>query len=132
LKYLLDTNACIRYLNGRSPGLRARMAACDDTDIAVCSVVKGELYFGAAQSNDPARTRTNQDAFLSRFVSLAFDDAAANIYGVVRAELTRIGRLIGPNDLLLAAIAISNDLTLITSNVSEFGRVSGLRVEDWQ
>lgn len=132
MKYLLDTNTCIRYLNGRSPAVRRRLANYSDADFVVCSVVKAELFFGAAHSDDPVATRVKQDAFLSRFVSLAFDDAAADHYGPLRAHLTRLGQLIGPNDLLIAAIALANQLALVTNNVAEFLRVPGLVVEDWE
>jgi len=132
LKFLLDTNTCIRYLNGRSLNIKARFARTSDSDIAVCSVVKGELYFGAARSRDPTATRRHQDIFLSRFVSLAFDDVAAGIYGAIRAALVVKGQLIGPNDLLIAAIALANHLKLATNNTAEFSRVPGLSIEDWE
>ncbi len=129
---LLDTNACIRYLNGRSPKLRAKFAAADPAQICTCSVVKAELFFGAALSNDPVKTLSNQRLFLSRFPSLPFDDSAAEAYAGIRADLTRQGQLIGPNDLMIASICRANDVTLVTHNVSEFGRVAGLKVEDWE
>jgi tRNA(fMet)-specific endonuclease VapC len=132
MTWLLDTNACIRYLNGRSPKLRANFDAADPADIRVCSVVKAELFFGAALSSDPVKTRANQQLFLSRFPSLSFDDSAAEVYAEIRAALTRQGQLIGPNDLMIAAICRANDVTLVTHNVSEFGRVAGLRIEDWE
>ena len=129
---MLDTNTCIRYLNGRSPAVKAKLAIFSDNDIAVYSVVKAELYFGAVPSNNPAQARTRQDAFLSRFVSIPFDDGAADAYGDVRAVLTRSGQLIGPNDLLIASIALSRQLCLVTHNVAEFSRVPNLRIEDWE
>ena len=132
MTWLLDTNACIRYLNGRSPKLRARLDASDPAQIRACSVVKAELFFGAALSNDPAKTVANQRLFLSRFPSLPFDDIAAEAYAEVRTALTRQGQLIGPNDLMIAAICRANDVTLVTHNVSEFGRVAGLKIEDWE
>jgi tRNA(fMet)-specific endonuclease VapC len=132
MTWLLDTNACIRYLNGRSPKLRAKFDATDPAEIRVCSVVKAELFFGAALSNDPAKTLANQRLFLSRFLSLTFDDASAEAYANIRADLTRQGQLIGPNDLMIAAICRANDVTLVTHNVSEFGRVAGLKIEDWE
>jgi tRNA(fMet)-specific endonuclease VapC len=63
---------------------------------------------------------------------LPFDDAAAEAYGRLRAELARRGTPIGPNDLMIAAIALAHDLTLVTHNTAEFSRVSGLRLEDWE
>jgi len=132
MKWLLDSNACIRYLNGRAPNLKIRIDSHSDTDLAVCSVVKAEMAFGAAGSTDPARTAAAQNRFLDRFISLSFDDGCATIYGRIRRELTRSGRLIGGNDLLIAAIAIANGVTLITHNTAEFSRVHGLAWEDWE
>jgi tRNA(fMet)-specific endonuclease VapC len=94
--------------------------------------VKAELYFGAARSNDPVKTRANQQLFLSRMASYPFDDAAADHYAEVRSDLQRQGQMIGPNDLLIAAICLANGLTLVTHNVAEFSRVAGLRIEDWE
>jgi tRNA(fMet)-specific endonuclease VapC len=132
MTWLLDTNACVRYLNGRSEKLRARFDAVDPLQIRVCSVVKAELFFGEALSNDPSKTRAHQQLFLSRFASLPFDDLAAEAYAEIRADLTRSGELIGPNDLLIAAICKAHDVTLVTHNVSEFSRVVGLKIEDWE
>jgi tRNA(fMet)-specific endonuclease VapC len=132
MAWLLDTNACIRYLNGRSPQLRSRFNATDPAEILICSVVKAELYFGAAQSSDPAKTRNRQMQFLNRFRSLPFDDAAAATYGLIRADLSQRGLLIGPNDLMIAAISVAHGLTLVTHNVAEFERVPGLAIDDWE
>ena len=67
-----------------------------------------------------------------QFASLPFDDRAADVYGQIRADLARKGTPIGPNDFMIAAITLANDLTLVTHNVAEFGRVPALRVEDWE
>jgi tRNA(fMet)-specific endonuclease VapC len=130
--WLLDTNACIRYLNGRSPKLRAKFDATDPMEIRVCSVVKADLFFGAALSSDPIKTLANQRLFLSRFPSLPFDDSAAEVYAEIRADLTRRGLIIGPNDLMIAAICRANNVILVAHNVDEFGRVAGLQIEDWE
>ena len=63
---------------------------------------------------------------------MPFDDAAAQTYGVMRAAIEKGGRPIGPNDMLIAAIALANELTVVTHNTAEFGRVSGLLLEDWE
>jgi tRNA(fMet)-specific endonuclease VapC len=132
MKWLLDTNACIRYLNGRAPALKLRLDAVGDSDILVCSIVKAELAFGAARSTNPARTAAAQAKFLNRFVSLSFDDACAVVYGGIRAVLARAGTPIGPNDVLIAATALANGVTLITHNTAEFSRVPGLPLDDWE
>src|SRR5690349_21417366 len=102
--YLLDTNTCIRYLNGRAPSIRAHLQTLRPSQVAVCSVVKAELFAGAGKSTDPERSRARQERFLARFVSLPFDDHAAEIYGRIRAVLERAGIPIGPYDLQIAAI----------------------------
>jgi len=66
------------------------------------------------------------------FASLPFDDAAAVIYGRIRAQLATAGALIGPYDLQIAAIALANNLTVVTRNTQEFSRVPGLVIEDWE
>ena len=100
--------------------------------MAVCSVVKAELFYGAMKSNNPIRTLEQQQQFLARFISLSFGDEAAIVLGEVRAVLASAGTPIGPYDLQIAAIALANDLTLVTHNTREFSRVNGLRLEDWQ
>jgi tRNA(fMet)-specific endonuclease VapC len=130
--YLLDTNACIRYLNGRAPGIRTHLQALSPTRIRLCSVVKAEMFAGALRSTDPVRSLARQQAFFAPFVSTPFDDAAADHYGRIRAHLLTVGTPIGPNDLLIAAIALANGLTLVTHNTSEFSRVPGLTLEDWE
>ncbi|HRD65594.1 MAG TPA: type II toxin-antitoxin system VapC family toxin [Candidatus Competibacter sp.] len=132
MKYLLDTNVCVRYLAGRSLALRARLDAKLPGELAVCSVVKAELRYGAYKSQQTETTLRAQDILLSQLHSLPFDDAAAEIYGQIRAALERAGTPIGANDLLIAAIARAHQLTLVTHNTAEFCRVPGLVVEDWE
>jgi tRNA(fMet)-specific endonuclease VapC len=130
--YLLDTNVCVRYLNGRSVSIRERILATNSQDIAVCSVVKFELFYGALRSNNPTGNLERQQQFLNRFVSLAFDDAAATIASRIRASLAAAGTPIGVYDIPIAAIAIANNLILVTHNTDEFNRVEGLQIEDWE
>lgn len=132
MTHLLDTNACVRYLNGRAVGVRNKLAAMPPGAVVVCSIVKAELYVGAMKSNNPVRTRSEQQAFLMQFISLPFDDAAASIYAIIRAHLETAGTPIGPYDLQIAAIAIANNLILVTHNTREFRRVPGLLLEDWE
>lgn len=132
MKYLLDTNTCIRYLNGRSPAVFKRLNATPETEICICSVVKFELRYGALRSDNIEKSLAEQTTFLDRFASLPFDDAAHIHAAQIRADLARMGTPIGPNDVLIAAIALANNLTLITHNTREFGRVTDLKIEDWE
>ncbi|MGO9271123.1 MAG: type II toxin-antitoxin system tRNA(fMet)-specific endonuclease VapC [Terriglobia bacterium] len=132
MTYLLDTNTCIRYLNGRSPEVRRRLEPVAPEDVALCSVVKAELYYGAARTRDPGRTLAHMTSFMSPFSSLPFDDFCAVAYGRIRAQLEQAGTPIGPNDMMIAAIAVAADLTLVTHNTREFARVAGLILTDWE
>lgn len=132
LKYLLDSNVCIRYLNARSPFIRQRLQQIDTDKIALCSVVKAELFYGAMKSNNPQQTLAKQQEFLNIFISLPFDDLAAMIYGEIRASLAALGTPIGSNDLQIAAITLAHNLILVTHNTGEFKRIVGLTIEDWE
>jgi tRNA(fMet)-specific endonuclease VapC len=130
--WLLDTNACIRYLNGRAPRLRQRLDEVDPGQICVCAVVKAEMFAGAMRSRNPEKSLVIQHAFFARLVSFPFDDKAAEEYGRIRAALWTAGTPVGPNDLMIAAIAKANGATLVTHNTAKFGRVPGLSIEDWE
>ena len=130
--YLIDTNVCVMYLNGRSQLVCDRIVSIPTQDIAVCSVVKAELFYGAMRSNNPARTLQRQQTFLDRYLSLPFNDQAAIIFGQVRAQLADQGTPIGAYDLQIAAIALANNLRLVTHNTREFSRIPKLQLEDWE
>jgi tRNA(fMet)-specific endonuclease VapC len=132
MKYLLDTNVCIRYLNGQSDDLRHRLESKLPEEIALCSVVKAELLYGVVKSAKPEKNLERLSYFLMGFQSLPFDDNSVQVYAEVRAELERAGKPIGPNDLLIASIALANQLILVTHNTREFSRIKGLSLEDWQ
>ena len=102
------------------------------TDIVLCSIVVYELRHGAESSSDPAREHKKLDVFLAPFSSLPFDDACAVKCAEIRRALERKGEMIGPHDVLIAAVALRHDLTLVTHNTREFGRLSTLRLEDWE
>jgi tRNA(fMet)-specific endonuclease VapC len=130
--YLLDTNACIRLLNRSSTPLVARLKSKRPSEVRLCSIVKAELTYGARKSARPAENLSLLRSFFEPFVSLPFDDHCCGPYGTIREELERAGAPIGPYDLMIAATAIANDLVLVTHDASEFGRVVGLRWEDWE
>jgi tRNA(fMet)-specific endonuclease VapC len=112
----------------------AKLAAAPPGTIFLCSVVIGELVYGAYHSG-PSHVAANLALVANlqkQFASLPFDDRAAQEYGQLREYLGRLGLLIGPNDLLIAAISLANGLTLVTHNTNEFSRVPGLALEDWQ
>jgi tRNA(fMet)-specific endonuclease VapC len=110
----------------------ARLSGASPGSVVLCSVVVAELLYGAHRSAQVAKTLGEVKAFCSGFASLQFDDRAAEEYGRMRAYLASQGTPIGPNDLMIAAIALANRLILVTHNTREFSRVPGLILEDWQ
>ena len=132
MRHLLDTNACVDYLTGRYPKVVARIQSAVPDDLCLSSVVVAELRYGADHS---ARRRTNHgriDALLDEIECLDFDLRAAATYGRVRQQLDAAGTPIGPNDMLIAAHALSRGLSVVTDNVAEFKRVKGLKVDNWR
>lgn len=133
MTYLLDTNVCIRLLNNTSPAVISRLATKQPGDIYISSVTQMELYYGAYRSVQQSRNLALLQRFFSQFTMiLLLDSDSARIAGQIRADLATRGTPIGPYDLQIAAIAIANNLILVTHNTSEFSRVQGLQIEDWE
>ncbi|MEN6337835.1 MAG: type II toxin-antitoxin system VapC family toxin [Phycisphaerales bacterium] len=132
MKYLLDTNVCIRYLNGQSKNIRQTLDRSSFGQTALCSVVRTELLYGALKSAQPERNMERLLHFFKGFPCLPFDERASDAYAGIRLQLEAIGRPVGPNDLLIAATALAHELTLVTHNTKEFGRIEGLAMEDWE
>ena len=130
LRYLLDTNLCIRVLRDRPPQIRERFNLEADS-LCISAIVLSELLHGAAKSARPEHNRTEVERFAARLDVLPFDEPAADHAAEIRAALERQGRPIGGYDVLIAGHARSRGLTVVTGNLSEFGRVEGLRCEDW-
>jgi tRNA(fMet)-specific endonuclease VapC len=130
LRFMLDTNICIRVLRDRPPSARKRFNAEAD-GLCISAVTLGELLHGAAKSDRAAAMRHEVDRLTARLEVLPFDEDAAGHYGDIRADLERRGCAIGPYDLMIAGHARSRGLVVVTGNLGEFRRVDGLRCEDW-
>ena len=130
LRYMLDTNLCIKVLRDRPPMLRERFNAEADA-LSISSIVLTELLHGAAKSARPDHSRLEVERFAGRLEVLSFDNPAAYHSADIKAALERTGRPIGACDLLIAGHARSQGLIVVTSDLGEFGRVEGLRSEDW-
>lgn len=134
MTWLLDTNSWVDHLrHGSTSKVTARLLAAPPGSIYLCSIVVGELVYGALHSQ-PSYRANNLALVASlrrQFSSLPFDDRVAEEYGKIREHLANVGMPIGPNDLIVAATALANGCTLVTHNTQEFSRVPGLRLEDW-
>lgn len=131
MAWLLDTNAWIHYLKHGSSPIAQRLQRQSPTDIVLCSIVRAELLYGALKYGNPDRRLAIVREAIAPFASLPFDDSTAERYAGIRHELERSGAIIGPHDLLIAAICMAHGCTLVTGNTREFSRVSGLSIEDW-
>lgn len=134
MTHLLDTNAWIAYLRGKNAALLIRLKAHAASDLGLCTIVLGELYYGAYHSGAANVTANLQlvEQLTRAFPVVGLDQRDAREYGKLREYLGSKGQLIGPNDLHIAATALANGLILVTHNTAEFSRVPGLTLEDWQ
>jgi tRNA(fMet)-specific endonuclease VapC len=130
LRYMLDTNVCVRVLRDRPASARQRFNENSD-GLCISTIVLTELLHGAARSARAAENRRAVEDFAARLEVLSFDETAAGHAADIRADLEKKGMSIGAYDLLIAGHARSHGLTVVTGNLGEFQRVDGLRCEDW-
>jgi tRNA(fMet)-specific endonuclease VapC len=131
VKYLLDTNTCIYVINKKPPSAVNRIRSKQPEEIAVSTITIAELEYGVCRSQKVDQNRIALLEFLVPFTIVNFDQAAAALYGSIRASFESRGTPIGAMDLLIAAQAMSQGLVLVTNNEREFSRVEGLELENW-
>jgi tRNA(fMet)-specific endonuclease VapC len=129
MKFLLDSNAIIALFKGHA-GFLARMRQFQPQDFGIPSIVAHELFYGAYKGQRTSESLARVEALA--FEVLEFDREDARAAGELRASLAKAGTPIDPYDVLIAGQAVARDLTLVTHNRSEFQRVAGLRIEDWE
>lgn len=130
MRWMLDTDSCIAIIKKHEAALR-KLRGKSIGQVGLSSITLGELAFGAAGSSRPDETRDALGEFLLALEVAPFDEEAALRYGDVRASLASRGKPIGPLDTLIAGHALAIGAILVTHNTREFGRVAGLRLEDW-
>ena len=128
--YMLDTNIVSDLVRNPKGKVYRRIKQEGESTICTSIIVAAELRFGA-QKKQSTLLSERLENILKSIVVMAFDEPADQSYGLIRQQLQQQGQLIGPNDLLIAAHALSLNLVLVTNNVDEFERVQGLQVEDW-
>ena len=130
MRYLLDANAVIALLNDKTSKTAQRARRERVGDVAVSAIVAHELFYDAFRSRRAAQNLALIDAL--QFEVLEFDKEDARQAGEIRALLASKGTPVGPYAVLTAGQAVARDLILVTRNTHEFGRVTGLQIEDWQ
>ena len=128
MSFLLDTDTCVWALRKRD-AVVDRLRAQSPDDVFVASMSEAELLFGALRSRAPEKNRERVAAFLEPVKILPFDSQAAHHHASVRDELRAAP--IGERDLVIASVALTHGLTLVTDNRREFTRVATLSVESW-
>lgn len=131
MKYLLDTNIVAYIIKKRPIEVFHKLQSLDLTEIAISSIVVAELWYGVEKSQLKEQNKAALEAFLKPFTIVDFDTKAAETYASIRADLESKGKIIGANDLLISAHALSRGLILVTNNVKEFERIGDLQIENW-
>jgi tRNA(fMet)-specific endonuclease VapC len=131
LRFMLDTDSCSFIMKRSNAGMLEKLRTVPPADVCMSVITKSELRFGVEVS--PRREKDEQalDALLKHVLVLDLSEDASDHYGRIRTDLEKRGKMIGANDLFIAAHALSQDLTLVTNNTDEFGCVEGLSIENW-
>jgi tRNA(fMet)-specific endonuclease VapC len=131
MKLLLDTNICIYIIKQQPPAVLERFLEYQIGDIGISSITLSELRYGVAKSTHREKDAKALDEFIIPLEVLPYDEAAAHVYGDIRATLEKAGTPIGSMDILIAAHAVSLGIPLVTNNTREFLRVPSLNIVDW-
>ena len=131
MHYLLDTNICIYLIKKRPPEVLERFRQHSPQDVAISIITLFELEYSVEKSQYPQRSKDALAKFLLPLNLINLDRSSATEAAIIRAQLERKGMPIGPFDLLIAGLARSRDMTLVTNNINEFERVVNLHLENW-
>ena len=129
--YMLDTDTCIFILRRSIPALLSRIQSVPLHEQAISVVTLAELLYGVQESSKKKANQAGVDALVRHVTVMEWPAKAAEHYAEIRADLRRKGQSIGANDLMIAAHARSEGAIVVTNNVKDFGRVKGLKVENW-
>ena len=129
--YFLDANTCIYYLKGKFPNIKTKILALSPDDIKIPSVVKAELLLGAYKSSQRESNLEKIEAFLKPFEIKPFDDLVSYVYAEIRGIAESSEKVVGPNDLLIAATTKFHNGVLVTNNTREFSMIDGLQLVNW-
>lgn len=128
---MLDTNICIYIIKKKPEKILKTFHSLNVGDVYISSITFAELQYGIFKSQQQKKNKIALINFLAPVEIMPFSDKSAVCYGEIRADLENKGQIIGAYDLLIAAHALSENLTLITNNIKEFSKITGLRVLNW-
>jgi len=131
IRYLLDTDICIYLIKKHPPEVLARFQQTQLKQLHISTITVFELYFGIEKNNSQQRNLVALENFISPLMLVDFSVESAKKAAKIRSILQKQGKPIGAYDLQIAAIAVAENMTLLTHNVREFERVKGLKLENW-
>jgi len=131
LHYILDTNICIYITKQRPPEVLEKFSSLKVGSVGMSLITYGELLYGTYRSKNAEKAQDVLDELISIIPIIPIEEAVAQHYAEIRANLSAQGMIIGNNDLWIAAHARSLNKTLVTNNLKEFNRVQGLMLENW-
>jgi len=129
--FMLDTNICIYLIKQKPEKVLRHFKAHSVGEIGISSITLAELRYGVERSQQVQKNRQALEEFALPLEISAFDEAAAEVYGSVRAGLEQAGTPVGSMDMLIGAHALSLGVTLVTNNLREFKKIKNLKVVDW-
>ena len=130
MKYLLDTDICIYWLKGKTT-VKDRVIKVDWTEIAICVITASELYFGAYNSSKIQNNLMTAETFIKSLTVLPLSDRTLKKFGQLKAQLRKVGTPVADFDLLIASVALTEDLILVTNNTRHYQRIEELKLENW-
>jgi len=130
VKYLLDTDTCIYWLKGRKE-VREKFLAIENKQISICSITVAELYFGAYNSSKITQNLITAETFIQSITVLPLTNNSLKKFAELKANLRQIGKPVADFDLLIASIALTENLILVTNNTKHYARIYDLNLENW-
>tara|TARA_R110000868_G_scaffold10639_3_gene51585 strand:- start:2553 stop:2957 length:405 start_codon:yes stop_codon:yes gene_type:complete len=130
-QYLLDTDIIIYFLNNRHPHLSERILATDLDALHTSIINRSELYYGYFKAEKRKKHLQELDEFSALLPMLAFCESSSRIFAEQKAKLIKTGNILADMDLMIASIAMANDMTLVSNNTKHFNRLKNLRLENW-
>jgi tRNA(fMet)-specific endonuclease VapC len=129
MQYLIDTDICIYWLRGKT-SVRDRLLEIGWAEVAICVITVSELYFGAYNSTKVEQNLATADNFI-RNISVLFLDQSLKKFGEIKAKLRKAGTPVADFDLLIASVAIRENLILVTNNIRHYQRIPNIQLENW-
>ncbi len=130
MDYLLDTDTCIYWLNGREV-VRNKILSIGLNNVSICSISVAELYYGAYNSSRVEGNLTHAERFIQNITVIPLDNDSLKIFGELKAKLRKLGQPVADFDLLIASVALAENLVLVTNNTRHYERITGIKLENW-